>query len=91
MSNILQSARPARRPQTPAQAHVAPLAPIFAACHKRGLSITPENREARLYAVNRLFSDLPFDWIEESFKDLLHDRAAIVVVADAIEGGWLTW
>lgn len=99
MSNILQT-RPAKAPQpkaptarrmTPAQAAVAPLAPIFAACKLRGLQVTPDNREARLRAVNRYFNWLPFDWIELSFKELLTDRAAVLVVADAIEAGVLAW
>ncbi len=86
MKPILQSARPAPRPQSPAQRAVAPLAPIFAACAHRGLTITPDNLEARLRAVNRYF-----DWIEGSFKELLTDRAAVLVVADAIEAGVLSW
>jgi hypothetical protein len=92
MQSISRTARP-RRALTPAQKAVAPLAPIFAAASKKGLSITPENKVARLYAVNRLFSQLPegFDWIETSFKDLLGNTAAIVVVADAIEGGTVAW
>lgn len=101
MSNILQSPRPAQRPQpkaptarrsmTPAQAAVAPLAPIFAACKLRGLTITPDNLEARLRAVNRYCDFLPFDWLSDSFKEMLRDPAQILVVADAIEAGVLTW
>lgn len=84
-------ARASRRPQTPAQKAVAPLAPISEACAARGLKITPENKEVRLRAVNRYFDFLPFDWIKESFKELLNDSAAIFVLADAIECGVLTW
>jgi hypothetical protein len=89
--SITNQAPTTRRPLTPAQRACAPLAPIFAACKARGLSITPDNREPRLRAVNRYFDFLPFDWISESFKELIGDKAAVLVVADAIEGGLLTW
>ncbi|RYX83982.1 hypothetical protein EON83_12655 [bacterium] len=80
-----------RRTLSPAQKAVAPLAPIFAACKKRGLVCNEANRVARLRAVNRYFNNLDgFDWIE-SFKDMVRDQAAILVVADAIEVGLLTW
>ncbi len=81
----------ASRPQTAAQKAVQPLAPIFEACAARGLKITPENKEVRIFAVNRYLNFLPFDWIEVSFKELMNDRAAIFVLADAIEGGLLQW
>ncbi len=81
-----------RRPLSPAQMRVAPLAPIFAACKAQGLPVTPETRTARAYAVNRYFNDLPgFDWIETSFKELLGNPLAILVVADGIEGGLIQW
>lgn len=89
--NIAFIQRASRKPQTPAQRAVAPLAPIFEACAARGLAITPDNKEVRLRAVNRYLDFLPFNWIEESFKELLLDRAAILVVADAIEAGCLAW
>ncbi len=81
-----------RRALSPAQCAVLPLAPIFAACQKRGLPILPENRTARLFAVNSYLNDLPgFDWIEGSFKELAADAAKIAVLSDAIESGSLTW
>ncbi len=89
--SITNQAPTARRPLSDAQRAVAPLAPIFAACKARGLCITPDNKTARLRAVNAYLNWLPFDWIETSFKELLNDRAAVLVVADAIEGGLLKW
>lgn len=89
--NIAFIERASRRPQTPAQRAVAPLAPIFAAASARGLVINDANREVRLRAVNRYFDFLPFDWISESFKELLGDTAAILVLADAIQAGVLSW
>lgn len=82
-----------RKPQTQAQRAVAPLAPIFAACQKRGLTCTNENRLARLRAINLYFAEgaLDFSWLIHSFKELLADAAAILVVADAIEGGLISW
>lgn len=86
-----------RRPLSPAQKRVAPLAPIFSACKVRGLVYTAETRAARLRAarlraVNRYFNDLPgFDWIETSFKELLGNPLAILIVADGIEAGCIQW
>lgn len=81
-----------RRALSPAQKAVQPLAPIFAACKAKGLPVTPETRTARAYAVNRYFNDLPgFDWINESFKELLGNPLAILVVADGIEAGCIQW
>lgn len=81
-----------RRALSPAQKRVLPLLPIFNACKAKGLSCTDETRAARLYAVNRyLCNFVQFDWIETSFKELLPSPAAITVLADAIEGGALTW
>ena len=82
-----------RRPLSRAQKRVAPLAPIFSACKARGLKITPDNRAARLYAVNSYLCQLPegFDWIESSFKELLGNTAAILAIGAEIEAGCLTW
>lgn len=81
-----------RRPLSDAQKRVQPLAPIFSACQGRGLKCSEETRTARLRAVNAYFNDLPgFDWIETSFKELLGNPLAILVVADGIESGCLTW
>jgi hypothetical protein len=70
-----------------------PLRPIFDACKSAGLPCTDATRFDRVRAVNRYFNELPdgFDWIETSFKELLGNTVAIIVVADAIEGGALTW
>ena len=83
--------RAPRRPLSEAQVKVLPLQPIFKACQARGLKVTPENKEARLRAFNSYVLDLPIDWIETSFKELLGNPFAIFVIADAIEGGALTW
>jgi hypothetical protein len=82
-----------RRPLSPAQVAVMPLLPIFDACKRAGLPCTDETRAARVRAVNRYFNELPdgFDWINESFKELLGNTVAIIVTADAIESGLLTW
>lgn len=87
-----KTTRTARRPRalSPLQREVLPLSPIFAACKSRGLSTSNETRERRLYAINRAFNDLPFDYIE-SLKDLLVSPAAIAVVASLIEGGFISW
>lgn len=87
-----QAAPTPRGTLSPAQIAVQPLAPIFAACKSKGLPVTPETRTARACAVNRYFNDLPgFDWINESFKELLGNPLAILVVADGIEAGCLSW
>lgn len=86
--------RKPRRALTPAQAAVLPLAPIFQACKHRGLKITPDNKTERLYQVNSYlnnFDGIGFDWIETSFKELIGNVAAIIVLADAIEAGALSW
>lgn len=82
-----------RRPLSPAQVAVMPLRPLFDACKRAGLSCTDATRAARVRAVNRYFNELPdgFDWINESFKELLGNTVAIIVLADAIEGNLLTW
>lgn len=80
-----------RRPLSDAQKRVLPLSPIFAACKAQGLKITPENKVARLYAVNSYVLDLPIDWISESFKELLGNDFAIFILSDAIRHGALTW
>lgn len=90
--NIAFIEKASRKPVSAAQRAVAPLAPIFAACSARGLVINDANRVQRLYAVNKFFNSLDgFDWIEAGFKELLGDAAAIIVVADAIEAGVLSW
>lgn len=89
--NIKPAAPKVRRPLSDAQKRVLPLRPIFNACKARGLKITPENKEARLSAFNRYVLDLPIDWISESFKELLGNDFAIFIIADAIEGGALSW
>ena len=81
-----------RRALSDAQKRVLPLLPIFNACKRAGLPTDETSKAARLYAVNRyLCNFVQFDWIETSFKELLPCPAAITVLADAIEGGALTW
>ncbi len=83
-----------RRPISDAQKRVLPLLPIFNACKAKGLPMNEESKAARLFAVNRYlcnFAGNGFDWIENSFKELLGNAVAILVIADAIEGGLLTW
>lgn len=80
-----------RRALSPAQQTVLPLRPIFDACKARGLSCTDENRAERLRAVNDYCALMPFLWLENSFKELLGNTAQIIVIADAIEAGRLTW
>ena len=83
-----------RRPLSEAQKKVLPLSPIFAACKARGLKITPENKIARLYEVNKYlcnFDNEGFEWISDSFKELLPSPAAIIVIADAIEREAISW
>lgn len=90
--NIAFIEKASRKPMSAAQRTVAPLAPIFEACKSRGLVINEFNREVRIRACNRYFDNLDgFDWIESSFKELLGDTAVILVVADAISVGALTW
>lgn len=92
MKHSTNAAPKVRRPLSPAQVAVLPLRPIFDACKARGLSCTDATREGRLRAVNAYFNDLPgFDWIETSFKELLGNPLAILVVADGIEGGIIQW
>lgn len=92
MKHSTNAAPKVRRPLSPAQVAVMPLRPIFNACKAKGLPCTDETRAARLFAVNRYLCNFDcFDWIENSFKELLPSPAAIVVLADAIEGGALTW
>ncbi len=93
MQNYTTAAPKVRRPLSPAQVAVMPLRPIFDACKSAGLPCTDATRFDRVRAVNRYFNELPdgFDWIETSFKELLGNTVAIIVVADAIEGGALTW
>lgn len=80
-----------RRPLSDAQKRVQPLQPLFAACQARGLKVTPENKTARLRAVNSYVLDLPIDWIEESFKELARNPFAIFILSDAISQGALKW
>jgi len=92
--NIKPAAPQLRRPISDAQKRVLPLLPIFNACKAKGLPTDETSKERRLYAVNRYlchFDGHGFDWIEASFKELLGTPAAIVVLADAIEGGLLAW
>ncbi len=92
MQHSTNAAPKVRRPLSPAQVAVMPLRPIFDACKRVGLPCTDATRFDRVRAVNRYFNDLPgFDWINESFKELLGNPLAILVVADGIEGGALTW
>lgn len=79
-----------RRNLSPKQIALLPLTPLFQACQKAGLPITEANQERRLYAVNFYCALMPFDFIE-SFKDLVREPAQILVLADAIEAGVLSW
>ena len=90
--NIKPAAPKVRRPLSEKQIAVLPLLPIFNACKRAGLPTDEASKETRLRAVNSYFNDLPgFDWIETSFKELLTNPLAILVVADGIEGGALRW
>jgi hypothetical protein len=93
MKHSISAAPKLRRPLSPAQVAVMPLRPIFDACKRVGLPCTDATRLDRVRAVNRYFNELPdgFDWIEASFKELLGNTVAIIVTADAIESGLLTW
>jgi hypothetical protein len=93
MKQYTTAAPKVRRPLSDKQRACLPLLPLFDACKRVGLPCTDATRAARVRAVNRYFNELPdgFDWIEESFKELLGNTVAIIVLADAIEGGVLTW
>lgn len=94
MKHSTQTAATNRRPISDAQKRVLPLLPIFNACKAKGLPTNEESKAARLFAVNRYlcnFAGNGFDWIENSFKELLPSPAAITILADAIEGNLLTW
>lgn len=94
MKHSTQTAAPkVRRPISGKRVACLRLLPIFDACKRVGLPCTDATRAARVRAVNRYFNELPdgFDWIENSFKELLPSPAAITILADAIEGNLLTW
>jgi len=101
MNSTIQNERPqsafqsprangAPRNLSPRQIELLPLSPLFEACKKAGLSTGEDTRTARLYACNRHCFMMPFDFIE-SWKDLLANRAQILVLTDAINSGRLTW
>lgn len=94
MEQYTTAAPSKRRPLSPAQVAVMPLLPIFNACKTKGLPTDETSKTARLFAVNRYlcnFAGNGFDWIENSFKELLPSPATITILADAIEGNLLTW
>ena len=94
MSKNIKAAAPMRRALSEKQKAVLPLLPIFNACKRAGLPTDETSKERRLFAVNRYlcnFECAGFDWLESSFKELLGNTVAIIVIADAIESELLAW